>query len=760
MGWDIDKSGQWLIDSKAKEEIVDALYTIKDTTYYEYDPWIQIGEAIKLAGLSWDIWDQWSQQDPRSDRYDPSIILRKWNSFKRGSVSTIFKYAEECGYRASRDAEESGVINDKPFSNEESLNQFYDQLLLMFDQGDNVNIVTKAMKKIKEDGTVKWIPTGYGITKPRDAWLHLVRDARKADKGIEAVIGNYNKESGAWLRMNPTDGQGVGDVNITAYRYMLLESDDMSLYEQRQFVEKHPGLAKLLIHSGGKSLHMVVYVNASNIAQYRDRFAKTIEICNEMQFTADKGTRNPSRLMRLAGVMRNGKRQEIQYRNIRADWRRWYEQIRKPQLFHFVDADGKAKGVFDYGIFEYLKQNEHLFILGKIPYIYRDGFYQQDTTGAGIKTMIRDLILPQFARAPTVDRVYNLFLSDADLQKKTEDVNCFPDHWMNFKNGFYDPIEKKMIPHDPKYLAIYQLSCEYHPDKEYEGDQLEDWLQFICSDPGDREMLLQFCGYSLTRDIRQQKFLLLNGAGGTGKSTLISLIETMVGSENNSHVSLTKFNVKFANFALLGKVLNTCGDEDITVLKDTQVLKQVSGEDPIQVESKGKDPIDYHVYAKCIFSTNNLPVILNEDTNGFYRRILLLKMNRTPEKQDPWLSEKLKKELPYFIHLCVKAAERLYENGLIKESDNSIEAVKVLRCESDTVQAWLEKECRIVKKNMYHPTPMKLLENYEAFCDENDRTALKRLHFYRSLEAKGYKRATYDGRDYFKGIELLDEFKK
>ena len=40
-------------------------------------------------------------------------------------------------------------------------------------------------------------------------------------------------------------------------------------------------------------------------------------------------------------------------------------------------------------------------------------------------------------------------------------------------------------------------------------------------------MLLQFMGLCLTRDTRQQKFMILNGAGGSGKSTLVSLISRL-----------------------------------------------------------------------------------------------------------------------------------------------------------------------------------------------------------------------------------------
>ncbi|MBQ6519716.1 MAG: hypothetical protein IJI14_13420 [Anaerolineaceae bacterium] len=193
--------------------------------------------------------------------------------------------------------------------------------------------------------------------------------------------------------------------------------------------------------------------------------------------------------------------------------------------FHLFTSTGKIKGAFDFEIFSYLKKKIDMLVLGGTVYLYDSGVFSPDVGGAKLKTEIRKLIYPEFIKAPTLKRIYDLFVSDEELQVTSEQLNDFPVEWINFQNGFYNPIEKTFIPHDPKYKAINQIPHNYDPDASCDGLSTFTWLKSAFSDPDDLEMLFQFAGLCLTTDTRQQKFLILHGSGGSGKSTLIKLIE-------------------------------------------------------------------------------------------------------------------------------------------------------------------------------------------------------------------------------------------
>jgi len=91
----------------------------------------------------------------------------------------------------------------------------------LFKPGEMVNFVTDFKLSDK-----KCNPIGYGVTMERNALLE------------DWSLGMPASESGGWMRMNPTDGGGVGDKNITAYRHILLEFDSIPL--NLQIYEKHP----------------------------------------------------------------------------------------------------------------------------------------------------------------------------------------------------------------------------------------------------------------------------------------------------------------------------------------------------------------------------------------------------------------------------------------------------------------------------------------------------------------------------------------
>ena len=426
------------------------------------------------------------------------------------------------------------------------------------------------------------------------------------------------------------------------------------------------------------------------------------------------------------------------------------QEIMNLDRFHIVDGKGHIKGVFDWAIFQYITAEHDIFVLGGVPYIYDGGVYVPDENGSRLKTLIRACIYPEYIKSTTIKRVYDLFIGAAELQATYEALNQYPAAWINFQNGFFDPVTGKIIPHDPKYKAVNQIPHAYDPADQPDGAAVEEWLSFIVPDQADREMLLEFVGYSLTRDVRQQKFMILNGEGGTGKSTVIRMIEAVIGSNNLSSISLSELTQRFSSYGLLGKLLNSCADLEISALEDTSVIKKALGEDTLRGEAKGKDAFAFKSYAKMVFSCNELPLVKAEKTNGFYRRLLILTMNRVPAVVKPDLFDQLRNEIDYFIHLSVEALTRMYARGTIFASDNSAQAVDQLRADSDTVAAFINEE-------LYpggRADRAKLFQRYTSFCLDAERQALTKNNFFKSLRAKGYREGKSGGDWYFEGISF------
>ena len=425
-------------------------------------------------------------------------------------------------------------------------------------------------------------------------------------------------------------------------------------------------------------------------------------------------------------------------------------------LHHF--KNGKPSKPYDLEIRDYIKQHYSYFFMGGVPYIYQPekGYYKQDLTETVLKSIITGLIYPVFATAQTVNALYLFLKIDAERQRNFEQCNQYPSHWIVFKNGCYDAKTGEMHEHSPEHYALNSIPHEFHPEKPSPAASIVDeWLDHVAPDEQDREMFLRYCGYCLTRDTRQQYFLILTGPGGNGKSVILQVLEALVGAENRSAVPLEHMGKQFAIAGLFGKLLNSCGDIKAGVLDDATIIKQIAGEDTIRVEYKKKDAFFPKLYAKLIFSANDIPLVPNERSDGYWRKLLVLRINKPPENPRPDFTEHLLTHSAYFLRLCVEALGRMYADGRIKASDNSIAEVQALRNESDTTQCFINEHCikgleRSVLRSDLYPA-------YAAYCSFEKRTALGKHTFFKTLRSKGFSEIKSNGVMVVKGLALSDE---
>jgi hypothetical protein len=154
----------------------------------------------------------------------------------------------------------------------------------MYHAGEKINIVTEHHP---ESGS----PRGYGLTSTRDEWLRCIRDK-----------GTPEGKAGAWIRINPVDGKGISDANVTAYRFALVELDSIPAVLQIPLLAKLPLPINAILSSGGKSIHAWIRINAKDQSSYTRLTSKLYLLL--ARFGIDPSNKNPSRLSRLVGATR------------------------------------------------------------------------------------------------------------------------------------------------------------------------------------------------------------------------------------------------------------------------------------------------------------------------------------------------------------------------------------------------------------------------------------------------------------------------
>lgn len=302
------------------------LLTHIDPGRCSYQEWLNVGMALHAEGSTADDWDRWSQQDV--PRYHAGECHKKWRGFGSGSGQhitggSLVAMARAQGWEpVSRDKghelswddtirTDDLVIVDKDFVQPKAIHDPADwnpkrelitYLEALFDSTDRVSYVTETWEK---DG--RHMPKKGASDRTAGeliAALHRCTD-------ISDVIGTVNEEAGAWIRFNPMDGKDVRNDNVTAFNYALVESDSQDIEKQYALMQELQLPIAVLVHSGGKSLHAIVRVDAGSIEEYRSRVDYLYTVCRKNGLEIDGQNKNPSRLSRMPGVIRKGNKQYI-----------------------------------------------------------------------------------------------------------------------------------------------------------------------------------------------------------------------------------------------------------------------------------------------------------------------------------------------------------------------------------------------------------------------------------------------------------------
>lgn len=325
-------------------ECLDAL----DPAACSYEEWLQAGMALHAEGYPAEAWEEWSRRDPA--RYREGECAKKWRGFGRGSGEvkggTLVQMARDAGWEPHRPSDRGEAIGwDEDVSDDRPGGRIVDPswvearelpepagewqgwkeavryLEALFDADEVVGYVVEAWDK---DG--RWVPSGKGPHTRTAGELIAALTKYKDDLG--ASIGQPSIEAGAWIRFNPLDGQGVRNENVTEYRYALVESDDMAVERQLAIIEELELPVAALVHSGNKSLHAIVRIDAKDYDEYRKRVDLLYRTCQDNGLRLDTQNKNPSRLSRMPGVMRGSRKQWLVATDMgRASWAEWREWI-------------------------------------------------------------------------------------------------------------------------------------------------------------------------------------------------------------------------------------------------------------------------------------------------------------------------------------------------------------------------------------------------------------------------------------------------
>nr|WP_198983254.1 phage/plasmid primase, P4 family [Herbaspirillum sp. ASV7] len=311
------------------------------------------------------------------------------------------------------------------------------------------------------------------------------------------------------------------------------------------------------------------------------------------------------------------------------------------------------------------------------------------------------------------------------------------------KNGTLEPISGELLPHSPDHKLTNALQIEFLPKAK-----CTLWLQTldeIFAPDTDKEsktkLLQEFSGYCLIPDTKMHKFLWLVGAGGNGKSLVLSVLQALVGSPNISNAAIERLQDKFVRAELFGKLVNISSEMSAQATISDGYLKQITAGDEIEAERKFEASFSFRPYARLIGATNSLPRLLDH-SDGFARRAIILQFNRQfqEHERDIRREERLMAELPGILNWAVAGLQNLLHRGRFDVPPSSSQAIESYRLNSDPVRQFL---LDIADETVFFNfkegvRSSDLYERYRTWTMQNGYHALSSSAFGERLASLGY----------------------
>lgn len=311
-------------------------------------------------------------------------------------------------------------------------------------------------------------------------------------------------------------------------------------------------------------------------------------------------------------------------------------------------------------------------------------------------------------------------LQSIALSKLDNSVN-----YIAFRNGLFNLTTGNMEPFRPDVLLLNSIPWDYEPDIVCEDtDKMLD--KIAAGDPGVRYLIEEMMGYTMYRANIYRKAFVLLGDGSNGKSTLIHLMERVLGEENTSHLDMQQLANRFDLEMLHGKLANLGDDISDEFMKGQQVsiFKKIVTGNKVKAEEKGKPAFSFAPYSKLIFAANAMPRI-KDDSHAIQDRLLIVPFNarftKSDPDYDPHIVARLRsdKAVKRMIVLAVDALLDVLERDAFTQPDAVTREVEKFAIENDSVLGFLDETPR---DQVYGSVVKDILHQYEQWCHDNGMT--------------------------------------
>jgi P4 family phage/plasmid primase-like protien len=363
------------------------------------------------------------------------------------------------------------------------------------------------------------------------------------------------------------------------------------------------------------------------------------------------------------------------------------------------------------------------------------------------------------AKSHSLKRLRDMvILAQAECSVRFEEFDA--DTWkLNSRSGVIDLMSGEHGPHNPRDLMLRQAPVSF--DLAAECPTFLRFLDRIFANDNDLIGFLQRAiGYSLTGEAGEQCLFVLVGNGANGKSTLIGVLQDLLGDYAQQTPMETLMVTKASGVG--NDIARLRGARFVAALEAEAghrlaeaKIKQLTGGDRVAARFLYKEHFEFTPQFKLWLATNQLPVI-NETQEAIWRRFRVIPFEVTiPEaERDPALPEKLRAELPGILNWAISGCLDWQQGGLRPPAKVS-NATKAYRAEMDVVAQFIEDCC--VEEPMAEETVKALYDSFTDWCRLNGEQATGQRTFSQRLQERRHSACRIGKARKRRGIRLKSD---
>lgn len=393
-----------------------------------------------------------------------------------------------------------------------------------------------------------------------------------------------------------------------------------------------------------------------------------------------------------------------------------------------------------------------IFTLGEW-YRYREGIWEK-TAELQVKKELQEVTLTYSKIAVTsnlINSIYNLLKAKQFHVDETLDSNIdlitFTDCTLEVSTGETRPLS-------PDDHVTSKLPFCYNPTT-----RSELWSAVLSStEPSYHDFLQEYAGYCITPSTKHELALWNWGESGSGKSTFITGIETMLGSRVCTLGLADLERSAFALSQIPGKTLAVSTEQPNHFIRSSHILNALISGESILWERKFKDAVSIRPHVKLIWAMNELPRV-DSSGIGLFRRVVPIHWRKV-ENPDPSIKEE---KIPLLgqeiFNWAFVGLRRLNARGRFDIPAGLIAERETYRIQNDIPQVFVEERCQRCSvfndEGQYNKVQAQVFyDDYKHWCLQTGHKPFSSTVFAGELKRLGIEKTTIDGRVYYVGIQL------